>query len=334
MLKTTREKVLLVTVVSLGLISFTLPAIGKIVYGPLEATKLKIVSVDRQIADLEVRVESVLQAAHEYEHAAELSLPESTSTASTLYQKWLIDMLEACGWKNAVVHPGRSVPIEELGNRLPFTIDGAAELTAIATFLHTFHTAPALHKITGIVIENPNSSPGSGYPQVTSYGAVEATPSNPAQLLRVSLTLEALSVTGASQSALPLAASGIESAAGLSAHWQERNWFDRHPSNDLAVVEQQEVLQQASVVPQQPSALPQASLLLIALVAKGPDREAWLLNKQTLELLRVKEAGSLQVGDGLAVVKTIDSDCLSLVIAGDSYVVELGRTVSIAAGMD
>ena len=89
----------------------------------------------------------------------EHSLPSDERQAGTLYQNWLLQLIDSpeVRLQNAQVEAARPSRLEE-NLRLPFTVSGRGSLAQVTAFLHGFYRSGQLHKITRLTISPQEDS--------------------------------------------------------------------------------------------------------------------------------------------------------------------------------
>lgn len=111
------------------------------------------------------------------------SLPADAEAASSRYQLWLLQLCASprydVGFRNTIVKPSYSRPIGEAGSRLTFTVRGEGSLRQLTRWLYGFYSADYLHRIKAITI----------------------TPVSGSEKLGLDITVEALALATASDSA-------------------------------------------------------------------------------------------------------------------------------------
>lgn len=111
------------------------------------------------------------------------SLPADPEAASSRYQLWLLQLCASprydVGFRNTVVKPSYSRPLGEAGSRLTFTVRGEGSLRQLTRWLYGFYSADYLHRIKAITI----------------------TPVSGSEKLGLDITVEALALATASDSA-------------------------------------------------------------------------------------------------------------------------------------
>ncbi len=83
----------------------------------------------------------------------ERSLPSDERRAGTLYQNWLLQLIDSpeVRLQQAQVEAARPTRMDE-NLRLPFTVSGRGSLAQVTAFLHGFYRSGHLHKITRLTI--------------------------------------------------------------------------------------------------------------------------------------------------------------------------------------
>lgn len=101
---------------------------------------------------------------------AERALPRDPQLARSLYQAWLLELVEDCSIRSAAVDAAQPIAVETrsrvsrgkritIGNRIAFSLRGRATLTTFSQFLDKFRQAGHLHKIRSVSL-NPVGSEG------------------------------------------------------------------------------------------------------------------------------------------------------------------------------
>ncbi len=89
----------------------------------------------------------------------ERSLPSDPRRAGTLYQNWLLELVDSpeVRWQGAQVEAARPSQLDH-NVRLPFTVSGEGTLDQVTAFLHKFYQAGYLHKITRLTLSPEKES--------------------------------------------------------------------------------------------------------------------------------------------------------------------------------
>lgn len=94
----------------------------------------------------------LMRAVRQLKQLRSFSLPADPGQATAVYQAWLITQLEAAGLQTPSVSPVQAIPDENLGHRLPFSVECTGSAAAIADFIDRFSSAQLLHRMTSLQI--------------------------------------------------------------------------------------------------------------------------------------------------------------------------------------
>ena len=175
MLSNTREKTLTtilgVSVVAAGGYSM----LESQVLQPLDAANAQISAAQLRNTSLETEFAAVEHAQRNLGDVSGRSLPEDPSVASVMYQEWLLQRSNEAGFESPLIIPGSPIPVDDVGYRIPFTVQTTAGLRQIGKFLDSFHRSDLLHRI--------------GHASISSE-------SRSSSLRRLNITIEALALEG------------------------------------------------------------------------------------------------------------------------------------------
>jgi hypothetical protein len=130
------------------------------------ARETRLETANQNLRDKQLEVAKGNKAASQLKAWAEQSLPSDRPAATSLYQKWLLEIAtKTAGIRNAhVAAEGarESVEARRYGaaqaaaptyQQLSFTLNGSGSLTQIVRLLYAFHSANHLHRIATLKIE-------------------------------------------------------------------------------------------------------------------------------------------------------------------------------------
>lgn len=324
--KSKRERILTVLLASIFLGVMGWESMCQLLLGSFHSRSLAIASLDRKLSDLEAEAIRVQRASRELADSRVRSLPSVPSVATAWYQKWLLELLDESGWTNVVVTPNRAWPEPELGHRLPFAVRGDAAPLDVAAFLDAFHSTPLLHKLTALSIQGTEAPTGDGRRSSNNIESEEAP-------LKVVMAIEALSLADAD----PVAGEGLgqrassPNASGAEGHlaqtWSRHDWFSRPKSAPSLPTQHRSM---AAEMPKAPET--DQEVRLVASIANGRLREAWLYDGRTRETVVLNERSPFQIADVRGTVLRIEADSVTLALSGGtSAKVQLGHAVPMKA---
>ncbi|MBL8812560.1 MAG: hypothetical protein JNM43_20520 [Planctomycetaceae bacterium] len=265
--------------------------------------------LQRETVALTQDAELVDQSLRRLKNTQEQSLPGDPGHAASLYQAWLMKRLELSGLKNATVTPAPPIAEENLGHRILASIEASGTQTSIARFVDAFSSTPLLHRIASIDIM--------------------PTGTDDEESMRVSINVEALSLTGAERAEIPEPVAGSTSLETLLAS----QFVFAKPQ--VAVPTNVEINTTAEVVevaaeetpPPTQAPIPKPGLRFVAAVQHGAQREAWFVETSSGDSQRCLDSSRLTFGEAEISVVRVDRDETVLQNGSKQITVRLGETV-------
>ena len=140
---------------------------------PFAAQKSRIEKLEGDRMKVQKALNRAKKTSRQIEAWEERSLPKDPSTARTVYQEWLVDVVERCGLTTPSFDSGTPVLRNGIYHSLTFSVRARGTLQQLTAFLYEFYRADHLHQIQSIGI----------------------TPLRSAGLLDLSISIEALAMT-------------------------------------------------------------------------------------------------------------------------------------------
>lgn len=141
------------------------------------AKRLQVASLTSTINDKKLQVQQGIEAGERLTEYRRKSLPDDAELARSRYKAWLLDLVEKqTQLADPVVSPGSITPVKGVYRRLSFTVSGQGRLEQLTKLLYEFYSVDYLHQVRAMRVK---PIPGT-------------------KLLDISLTIEALSLIGAS----------------------------------------------------------------------------------------------------------------------------------------
>lgn len=152
-----RERLLLITIVLFGV-----GMIGIYAYTSMTAAvaqrKTNLETIENQIAQQQITMRSGANATRNIAKLQERSLPADKQQAGSMYQTWLLDLVESSGLRNSSVIPTTRNARAGFYSPLSFKIDGEANLEEVVALLHGFYSSNDLHRINRLTLKPIPSS--------------------------------------------------------------------------------------------------------------------------------------------------------------------------------
>ncbi len=137
---------------------------------PSQQLNAKLDTVTRGMADTKSDQLVAQRLGKRLDGYAARALPYDAQLARSLYQEWLLDLIEKHQLVSTAVDAAQPVPIElrsrtkkgkrvRVGNRIAYSLRGQATLAKLASFLNDFRSAGHLHKIRSLSL-NPIGNEG------------------------------------------------------------------------------------------------------------------------------------------------------------------------------
>lgn len=288
-----REKILLACVLALlGLMGLRY-GYG-MVTAAFDARENQITALRRDISKKELEVLAGRRASKRLAAYEARSLPADAERAQSLYQDWLIDLLDESGLAGGVISQAPQSKRNSF-HRLNFTLSGEGSLSEVVRLLHGFYAANHLHQVRSLMLK----------------------PAKEGREFELLLTVEALALPGALHTtALPAAPSARLDPADLAAYQQpitERNLFAPYePPREEEPPPEFDVARYTTVS---------------AIVHSNGRRQVWLNNRVSGDVLKLHEGGQFEVGSLRGQVDRIGRRAVEIRLDDQRWLLELGETL-------
>lgn len=304
-----RERQLAIAVAGLLLLVATRSGYSRI-DAAFQRRQTQLQSLNQSIADGRLREAQIQQAAEQLAQWETRSLPADRELAQSLYQNWLLGVVDRLKLSQVHVDPGRPTSSRNDFTRLPFTVRGRGSLEQITRFLFEFYSVNHLHQLRDLTLKPLDNS----------------------SELELSARIEALILPGAeSRNRL-----NDEPGTGLAQRDVKeyvrilggRNMFAPYvpppPPKPLA----------ATPPPPKPKPTfdPAKFAVLTGVTEIDGRPQAWIRVKTSGQLLKVSEGDAVDVGQFRGVVAGIASTHVDLHVEGKPAVrLSLGKSLDQAA---
>ena len=301
----TREQWLAILLGIVALVYWAGAPLLQTVLSPLSARQRTLESLrqktDRQEQDLALidRAQRQLQAAHLQ------ALPPDQSTATALYQEWLIQTASELGLKDAVVTPHATVEEPEIGHEVSMTLQAQAGLTEISRLLQRIHSVPLLQR-------------------VESCSISQVDPQRPTENLKLVLQVAALSLAGGEprtelmhpQARPQVPVEELPESLLASSKMFERTLTEVAEPSRAA----------AEVIPAVRN--PLETIKLVGTWRTAARNEAWFLDEGRQQELVLKAGASFAVATLQGTVVSLGQDSVTVQVRGRNHTLSLGDPLS------
>lgn len=260
---------------------------------PIDARMERVKRLKAAIQDQELQVRRARNAAAQLNRWREQSLPPNIEEARSLYQGWLLQLVELAAFKSPNVDSGDAGGKRGIYRNLPFTVRGRATLDQLTQFLHDFYRADHLQQIQRLAI----------------------TPVPKTHELDVTLVIDALVLHDAPQSNQLSTRPSERLAYASLADYQPivtRNLFGEGGANRF-------------------DAADHAYLTAILDVDGRPN--AWFTLRTTSEVLKLGIGQTVEVGQFRGTVAEIDGRDVILTSENERWLITLGENLSQATAL-
>lgn len=236
------------------------------------------------------------------------SLPANPQLARSLYQNWLVGLVDQVKLEAAQVNSSAPQGSGDAYRRLTFNLTAQGDLAQIVRFLHAFYQAGHLHQIRSLTLA----------------------PAPASRRLVLNATIEALSLPGAvhrdrlnDQPAQRLARPDVESYLQPIVN---RSFFEPY-TPPPPPPPRRPVVSDTPARPRPPQFDVARYAFLTAIINIGGEPEAWINVRPTGELLRLRKGDQVRVGAFQGTVTRIAERHIELDCAGTPCQVSLGSSL-------
>jgi hypothetical protein len=279
-------------------------------------------TLEKKVDDQNLVIDRGVKASKTFHDWQARALPPDRSTASSLYQKWLLEIAKRAGLKDPKLTPVARVaplalPKEALRRqatpgvantpktyeRVGYTLAAEVSLTEVVRLLYEFYSANHLHRVAKLEVALPKS--GSS--------------------LNLTMTIEGLLLPGATNTdKLSTAKSDRLEHADLAAYEKSivgRNLFAEYKPPAPPPQPRVEVRRDS---PPPPPAFDKAKHATVTgIVEQNDEPQLWVRVKTTGELLKLSEGEEFTIGDMKCVVVRINTRDAELATGDKHFVVRL-----------
>ncbi len=245
--------------------------VGQAIQGPIRKARARRAQLERDIEQRETSLRRLREAGKLLDQWEDQSLPADTEVARSLYQAWLVELVDDVGLSNPSVTSSEPVATGGIYRSLSFSVRARGTLDQLAQFLFVFYQADLLHQVRSLTI----------------------TPLQRAAELDLSLAIEALSLSQARQAnAKAPTASASES---VYEQFRRRAW---RVSSRLAFHDPQAygVIVQRNLFALGGGADPSDATYLTSITQVDDQPEVWFTNRATDEVIRLRTGERLELG--------------------------------------
>ncbi len=274
--------------------------VDQLIQGPIETARNRRTQLERDIEKRETSLQRLREAGKLLARWEDQSLPADTETARSLYQAWLVELVDDVGLASPSVTSSEPVARGGLYHTLAFAVRGRGTLEQLTKFLFTFYQADLLHQVRSLSI----------------------TPLQRAESLDLSVAIETMILpAGGTAKGAP--------AENVYEQFRRRAWrtSDRLASAGL---EDYGVIVGRNLFALGGGFDPTDQTFLTSITQVNDQPEVWFTNRATDEVVKLRTGAPLTLGPlTFHLAEVLDNDVI-LEIDGERWLLSLGDKLTDA----
>lgn len=290
-------------------------AAGQFLYGTVQAAfderHARLNDFEKEAGDKQAMIARGQRARGRLKEWQRRSLPSDLELARSLYQNWLVGLVDQASFARARVNSSPVVTKRGVYYRLPFTVSGQGTLEQVTRFLYDFYKADHLHQVWRLNLKPIESGEAARKPAE----------------LDVLLSIEALVLPGADRRSELASAPADRLAWGKLEDYLkpivERNVFAPFSPAPPAVAQSDPTAAAA----QPPDFDTAKHAFVTAVLDVGGKPQVWLNVRTTGELLKLDEGDEFQVGTFRGTIERIGALAVEILADGRRQLVPLGKSL-------
>lgn len=279
--------------------------IDRLIQGPIESARARRTQLERDIEQRETSLQRLREAGKLLAKWEDQSLPADTEAARSLYQAWLVELVDDVGLASPSVTSSEPVARGGLYRTISFSVRGRGTLDKLTKFLFAFYQADLLHQLRSLTI----------------------TPLQRAEDLDLSFAIETLILE--SGGAAPATKDAPSAPENVYEQFRRRTWrvSDRLTSGDLEAY--------AVIVRRNLFALgggfdPTDHTYLTSITQVNGQPEVWFTNRATDEVVKLRAGARLELGPlAFRLAEVLDTDVI-IETDGERWLLSLGDKITDA----
>ncbi len=272
------------------------------IQGPLQDAQRETEKLRKDIKQREDGLATIREAGKLLEVWQQQSLPENAEVARSLYQAWLVELVEDVQWSNPSVTSSEPTTRRGLYHSLSFSVRGRGTLEQLTRFLFAFYQTDLLHTVRSLTIS----------------------PLQRSEQLDVSMSIEALALIGSS------AKDADNTQEGLYEEFRRRTWraSERLAADQMETYKTSIVQRNVFGMGGTPDPIDSAYLTSINQI--DGQAEVWFTLRATNELVKLRIGQQLQLGSlSLEIAQVLGPDVI-LRVEGERWLLSLGDRLTDA----
>lgn len=271
------------------------------IQGPLEAAQRETDRLREDVARREDALAKIRAAGKLLEQWEQQSLPENLEVARSLYQAWLVELVDDVQLSNPSVTSSEPTTRKGLYHSLSFSVRGRGTIDQLTRFLFAVYQTDLLHTVRSLTI----------------------TPLQRSDQLDLSLSIEALALIGSGDAA------AVGNPETVFEEFRRRTW---RASNRLAFRDLQayQAIVTRNLFGMGGTSDPTDSAYLTSINEIDGQPEVWFTLRGTGELVKLRTGQRLEIGPlTLEIAEVLGTDVV-LRVGGERWLLSLGDRITDA----
>jgi hypothetical protein len=292
--------------------------VDKVVRGPLDKARQTTEALEKEIKKETGKLARAQQEVDDLNRWRRESLPSDPEAARSLYQAWLLELVEHVKLAGPAVTPGEPSNRRNLYYTIPFAVRGQGNLKQLTEFLFVFYKTDLLHQIRSLNI----------------------TPVGTAGQLDLSIAIEAAVLPGAG----PETAQGATAAqrqATIYEDFRDRTHQESVRLASVTLAKTADDYRAPGLADYQPivrrnlfgigdTTDPTDYAYLTTINAVDGEPEVWFTLRATDEILKLRKGDRLEVGDFVGTIAEIEGSEVVIESEGERWLLTLGDRLTDA----
>ena len=280
--------------------------LDNVLTGPLQTRRAKTARLQREIKKKEDELARAREAGKRLAVWETQSLPSDTEVARSLYQAWLIELVDEVGLSSPSVNSGEPVSRKGMYHSMSFSVRGRGTLQQLTRFLFTFYRADLLHQIRTLNI----------------------TPLGRSDKLDLSISIEALVLPEAGPKDRG-AGDAEEDQETVFEEFRERAWRDSDRLASLNLADYHPIVRRNLFgVGGSPDATDHAYLTAVNYVDGQP--QAWFTLRASDTILKLRKGEGFEIGQFAGTIIEIEGSDVVIESEGERWLLTLGENLAEA----
>lgn len=301
-----RSEQILLAVLLLGLLTWQGGRlVNRVLFEPIRQRRAELGRLDELLAEQKIKTAKLSRAESELKRWHQKSLPPDPLTAQRLYQQWLTNLAQDCGFVALNVYPDRVVRKNDACVGVLVSINAEASLDRLCLFLSRFYGTDLAHHLIAL---NIDSTQDRGDP-----------------VLRVTIMAEGLSLRDATQrqQLFPVGTPPNDPPTS-PLHLDYANLVANNP---FAKPTPKVVERPPPAMEESPEIDPAEFTYLVAAIAQDDQRQAWLYDRLNNENVIIDPGKPFSVAGIDGVVQAIGDNFVLLDCGEVRWRLRLGKNL-------